>query len=157
MYIELFLKNKYLFNQYKTILKENQLVIFFDLSLIDAVSLQKINNVLKNKEFFSKKIKNSLFKALLEDSFKNLITGPVLIIYKDKINLKTDFKVLGQLYKSNFILCCLFEKFLYSSEVLKRFNKVSSQEILYLKILFLIQNTLSFKLNNTVKQLVVKS
>ena len=147
------IKNKYLLSQYNNILKSHRLIFFYDCSYVDDTFLKKLKVDLKNSDFFSKKIKNSIFKSLVGGCLNNLISGPILIIYKKELNLEKDYKILQQLHDSGFILCCFFNGCLYSSRALHRFSKIRSVELLYSKIILTLQTVLSLKLQNTLKQL----
>jgi len=151
-------RNKYLFDTYKDILLNNQMVVFCELNSLNPDYLKKLKISLKKEGFLLKQIKNNVFKKQFQNSnLKNLVNGPVFILYKKTVSLSESFKVLQKFIDYKFILCCFFKNKLYSPLIFKQFKRMISIERLSFEAGVSINTLLSLKLNNTIKQLLVNN
>jgi ribosomal protein L10 len=150
------LKNKRLLNYYKNILSNNEIILFCELNSFNSSNLKKLKINLKKEGFVLTRIKNKVFKKQIENSkLKNLVNGPIFILYKQKLDLNdiNNFKILQKFIDYKFILCCLFDSKLYTPLILKQFKKMMSIERLTFESGISINTLLSVKLNNTIKQI----
>ena len=150
------LKNKRLLNYYKNILSNNEIILFCELNSFNSSNLKKLKINLKKEGFVLTRIKNKVFKKQIENSkLKNLVNGPIFILYKHKLDLNdiNNFKILQKFIDYKFILCCLFHSKLYTPLILKQFKKMMSIERLTFESGISINTLLSVKLNNTIKQI----
>lgn len=150
------LKNKRLLNYYKNILSNNEIILFCELNSFNSNNLKKLKINLKKEGFVLTRIKNKVFKKQIENSkLKNLVNGPIFILYKQKLDLNdiNNFKTLQKFIDYKFILCCLFDSKLYTPLILKQFKKMMSIERLTFESGISINTLLSVKLNNTIKQI----
>ena len=151
------LKNRRLLNYYKNILSNNQIILFCELNSFNSDNLKKLKINLKKEGFVLTRIKNKVFKKQIENSkLKNLVNGPIFILYKNKLDLTdiNNFKILQKFIDYKFILCCLFQSKLYSPLILKQFKKMMSIERLTFESGISINTLLSVRLNSTIKQLI---
>lgn len=149
-----YLKNKRLLNHYKNILLNNQIILFCELSSLNTDYLKKLKINLKKEGFVLTRVKNGVFKKQIKHSnLRDLVNGPIFILYKKKISLNDNFKIIHKFIDYKFILCCFFESKLYSPLIFKQFKKIYSIERLAFISGASINTLLSVKLNNTVKQL----
>ena len=127
-------KNKYLFNKYALIIRQNRLVLFCEESSINLSYLKTIKKELKKQNFSLMTIKNNVFNKQFKNyNLKKLINGPIFIIYKKDIDYNTNFRVVQKFIDYKFFLCCLFEKKFYNPLVFKQFDKINSRNQLIFK------------------------
>lgn len=147
-------KNRYLFSNYKDILLNNQIIIFGGLGSLDSDQIKKLKVDLKQKGFSFKHIKNGIFlNQNINIKFKDLITGPIFIIYKKEINSEDNLNFLEKFEEYKIVLSCFFKGKFYNFQIFKKFKNIFAIKQLYSEILVNIDISLSFFLNNTIKQL----
>lgn len=147
-------KNRYLFNSYKDILLNNQIILFCERGSINSGYLRKLKIDLKRENFYLTSIKNGIFKKQLNKfGLVNLISGPIFIFYKKSIDLDSNFNVFRKFADYEFILSCLFEGKLYSPLIFKNFVKINSLKKFFSESDKIINTLLSIKLGTTLKQL----
>jgi len=148
-------RNSYLFNSYKDILLNNQIILFCERSSISPGYLRKLKVELGQDDFYLTSIKNDVFKKQIKRSrLVNLIRGPIFIFYKRSIDLQGSFKTFRKFIDYKFILSCLFQGKLYSPQIFKNFMKINSISRFFNEIRIIIHMLLSGKLGFVSKQLV---
>ena len=146
--------NKFLFIDYNNILKNNKFIVFCEMNSIDAASLRRLKKDLKKNNFLLKNVRTDLIKFYFTNkTVKNLIKGPIFIIYKDFLKVENDFSTLKHFSDYKFILGCFFYNKLYPFIKFKQLRHIKTTEQLYNKILNTLYTILSFKFYNTIKQI----